>query len=88
MNGVFWSLSEQLMLQVLRDKGPLNAARLFGWYTTHYEPLPFLGDTGYWLVIDGLADARPLISRSRVNGKWNSPGRALICSSVGQTGWP
>jgi hypothetical protein len=69
------SLSEQLTLRVLRDKGPMNAARLFGWYTNHYEPLPFLGDTGYWLVIKGLADPRPLISRSRVtsrvNGKWN-----------------
>ena len=51
------SLTEQLTLRILRDKGPMNAARLFGRYTNHYEPLPFLGDTGYWLVVDGLAEA-------------------------------
>ncbi len=34
----------------------MNAARLFGWYSNHYEPLPFLGDTGYWSVLQGLAD--------------------------------
>jgi hypothetical protein len=28
----------------------MNAARLFGWYTNHYQPLPFRGDTGYWRV--------------------------------------
>ena len=51
------SLTEQLTLQILAEKGPMNAARLFGWYINHYEPLPFLGDTGYWLVLLGLANA-------------------------------
>ncbi len=50
------SLTEQLTLQILADKGVMNAARLFGWYSNHYEPLPFLGDTGYWSVLHGLAD--------------------------------
>ena len=52
------SLTQHLTLRILHDKGAMNAARLFGWYTNHYEPLPFLGDTGNWLVIHGLADAR------------------------------
>ncbi len=51
------SLVEQLTLQILADKGPMNAGRLFGWYVNHYEPLPYLGDTGYWWTIDGLANA-------------------------------
>lgn len=51
------SLTELLTLTILADKGPMNAARLFGWYTNRYEPLPFLGDSGYWYVIHGLACA-------------------------------
>lgn len=50
------SLTEQLTLQILADKGAMNAARLFGWYSNHYEPLPFLGDSGYWSVLHGLAN--------------------------------
>lgn len=50
------SLTEQLTLRILAEKGAMNAARLFGWYANHYEPLPFLGDSGYWRVISGLAD--------------------------------
>ena len=34
------SLTEELTLRILLDKGPMNAPRLFGWYTNHYEPLP------------------------------------------------
>lgn len=61
VNGL--SLTEQLTLQILADKGPMNAAQLFGWYTNHYEPLPFLGDSGYWSVIFGLAKAvRPAVA--------------------------
>ncbi|WP_455365752.1 DUF1835 domain-containing protein [Kaarinaea lacus] len=56
------SLTEQLTLQILNDKGEMNAARLFGWYTNHYEPLPFLGDAGYWIILSGLADVeRPAL---------------------------
>jgi hypothetical protein len=51
------SLTEQLTLQILAAKGAMNAPRLFGWYTNHYEPLTFMGDTGYWNVLRGLADA-------------------------------
>ncbi|MBI3898321.1 MAG: DUF1835 domain-containing protein [Gammaproteobacteria bacterium] len=51
------NLTEQLTLQIVADKGAMNAARLFGWYCNHYEPLPFMGDTSYWRVISGLAKA-------------------------------
>jgi len=60
------NLTEQLTLQILKDKGDINAARLFGWYTNHYEPLTFLGDTGYWLVLNQLANAQyPAITIDR-----------------------
>jgi len=51
------NLTENLTLQILADKGPLNAARLFGWYTNHYEPLTFMGDTGYWHTLTDLSQA-------------------------------
>jgi len=57
------SLTEQLTLKILAEKGPMRAPRLFGHYTNEYEPLPFLGDSGYWIVLRGLADAKePAIS--------------------------
>jgi hypothetical protein len=51
------NLTENLTLQILDDKGPMNAGRLFGWYTNHYEPLAFMGDSGYWHVLEELATA-------------------------------
>ena len=49
------SLVEELTLRILADKGSINAVRLFNWYTNHYEPLTFLGDTQYWENIHRLA---------------------------------
>lgn len=51
------NLTENLTLTILRDKGDMNAARLFGWYTNQYEALTFMGDTGYWDVLQELASA-------------------------------
>jgi hypothetical protein len=73
VNGL--SLTEQLTLQILAEKEPMNAARLFGWYTTHYEPLPFMGDGSYWAVLLGLAKApKPALKideRSDMPKEWN-----------------
>lgn len=53
------SLTERLTLSILAEQGPQNAAQLFyHWYTTRYEPLVFMGDSSYWRVLDGLAQAR------------------------------
>jgi hypothetical protein len=51
-------LTEHLTLQILGEKGAVTGARLFSVYTNEYEPLPFLGDSGYWTVLSGLATAR------------------------------
>ncbi len=51
------NLTENLTLQILDEKGQINAARLFGWYTNHYEPLTFMGDSGYWHVLEDMAIA-------------------------------
>ncbi|MET0091078.1 MAG: DUF1835 domain-containing protein [Candidatus Thiodiazotropha sp.] len=52
------SLSERLTLRILREQGPQPAPRLFyHWYTTIYEPLVFMGDSSYWLLLKDLAEA-------------------------------
>lgn len=50
-------LSEQETLRILADKSAMNAARLFGWFQNHYDPLPGMGDAFYWKLLKGLADA-------------------------------
>jgi hypothetical protein len=50
-------MTEELTLRILSDKGVMTAGKLWGWYTGHYEPRPFLGDTGYWKVLAGLSKA-------------------------------
>lgn len=69
------SLTEHLTLQILGEKGRMNAARLFGWYTNHYEPLPFMGDSGYWAVLHGLANNRnpalKIEERGDMPKEWN-----------------
>jgi hypothetical protein len=53
------SLSERLTLTILHEQGAQSAADLFyHWYTCRYEPLVFMGDSSYWLVLEGLADAK------------------------------
>jgi hypothetical protein len=67
------NLTENLTLQILADKGPMNAARLFGWYTNHYEPLTFMGDSGYWHVLEDLSQViHPAIGLNKLGEKPNT----------------
>lgn len=60
------NLSENLTLQILDEKGSMNAGRLFGWYANHYEPLAFMGDSAYWRLLEELATAtHPAVSLTR-----------------------
>lgn len=86
-------LSERLTLKILAEQGPLDAASLFyRWYTTVYEPLPFMGDSSYWVLLDKLAHApQPAITLHKATGKvidWHvslTPfGRQLL---AGQAHW-
>ena len=49
--------SEQTTLRILQENGPMNAARLLGWFQNHYDPLPGMGDLFYWKLVNGLAEA-------------------------------
>lgn len=56
------SLTEQLTLDLLAERGPQPAKALFQQLTTQREPLPFMGDLMFWVVLRGLAaGATPLI---------------------------
>lgn len=65
------SLTERITLQILATHGPMDAATLFyRWYTTVYEPLPFMGDSSYWIVVDELAQApHPAITLAKLTEK-------------------
>ncbi|NVJ70433.1 MAG: DUF1835 domain-containing protein [Alphaproteobacteria bacterium] len=56
------SLTEELSLKMLMEKGPMTAGDMFRELTFKRDPLPFLGDAMYWydlkrLVIGGAIDA-------------------------------
>jgi hypothetical protein len=51
------SLAEELTLRILSEKGSMAPVRLWSWYNGHFEPLPFMGDSRYWKVIDALANS-------------------------------
>ncbi len=52
------ALSERITLHILAEQGTLDAPTLFyHWYTCVYEPLPFMGDSSYWLMLESLANA-------------------------------
>jgi hypothetical protein len=60
-------LAEELTLKILSDKGALTPSRLWVWYNSHYEPLPFMGDSYYWRIVKGLTNSEePAL---RVTGK-------------------
>ena len=66
------SLSEHTTLRILQEKGPMNAARLFGWFQNHYDPLPGMGDAFYYKWVHGLAEAdEPAIHLHRRGDKPN-----------------
>lgn len=84
------NLTENLTLKILDEKGEMNAARLFGWYTNHYEPLTFMGDTSFWNILDELANAEhPAITLNKQGEKPNQwqlaitqTGRDLLANKL------
>jgi hypothetical protein len=63
------SMVEELTLRILSDKGSLTPARLWGWYNGHYEPMPFMGDSEYWRVIERLSQSDDPALRTNKRGE-------------------
>jgi len=57
------SLTERLTMEIVRDQGPLRAASAFRALTLRYEPLPYLGDTLFRWIIQGMADGDAAVLR-------------------------
>jgi len=56
------SLTERLLLRILAQKGELPAGRVFAQLMTHDEPLPYLGDMMFHVLLQPLIHApRPLL---------------------------
>jgi hypothetical protein len=57
------SLTEQLILEIVRDLGPLPLGRIFAELMRLREPLPYLGDTMFRWMARGLVNQKvPLLS--------------------------
>jgi hypothetical protein len=79
------SLSAHLTLEVLAERGPMEARELFRVLTIEREPLPFLGDLMYWRELDALsAAARPAIEApsNETHGAW--PHRSVRITDLGE----
>ncbi|AUG54966.1 DUF1835 domain-containing protein [Thalassospira marina] len=53
------SLTQQLVLEILDEAGPLTAGRVFGRLMRDKEPLPFLGDLMFWHVLEDMTTIAP-----------------------------
>jgi len=79
------SLTQQLMLQILADEGPLTGGALFGRLTSGPEPLPFLGDLMFWHVLADLGQAsRALYQVDGDDGGLPWPKRRLAITETGR----
>jgi hypothetical protein len=86
------SLTERLTLEILAEQGAISAHRLFVILVQEKEPLPYLGDTMYWRILDNLhqsehppfeitGETRELPWPQRVL-KLTEMGRALLYGEV------
>lgn len=85
-------LAANLVLRALAERGALAAGRLFGVYTQYYEPLPYLGDTAFALLLERLSGAaHPALGIAPAGAdRWaarvalNATGRELL---AGRADW-
>jgi len=76
------SLTQQLTLEIIAEKGPLRAGAVFRELMTRREPLPFLGDLMFWhvLVDMGQSSHPPFTCRDKT-APW--PERTLDITRAG-----
>jgi hypothetical protein len=75
------SLTQQLVLRILAEEGPLTGGRLFNALMTRYEPLPFLGDLMFWHVLEDFAASSEDPFTQSGTGEW--AGRRLAPTAYG-----
>jgi len=79
------SLTQQLVLEILAEAGPLSAGRVFGRLMRDKEPLPFLGDIMLWHILADMATVadgtEPPFSIDDTTLPW--PDRTLTLTETG-----
>ncbi|MEM8604922.1 MAG: DUF1835 domain-containing protein [Cyanobacteria bacterium P01_H01_bin.121] len=79
------SLTQQLTLELLTQHPGQIAGRLFGQLVTEREPLPYLGDTMFWYILEDLQQTeQPLftIAADDLEKPW--PRRSLTITDLGR----
>lgn len=75
-------LTQQLVLEMLADSGPLSGGKLFHILMTEKEPLPFLGDQMFWYVLDDMGRTRLPLYQVQDELPW--PKRKLSITETGE----
>lgn len=73
------SLTEELSLKILAERGPITAGKLFGMLMRDAEPLPYLGDQMYWYDLGRLVDGGAVDASA---GDW--PEREMAITDLGR----
>jgi hypothetical protein len=80
------SLTERLTLEILTQQGAITAHRLFRTLVLEKEPLPYLGDTMYWYVLNHLYQSEnPPLEITAETRELPWPQRVLQLTQTGQT---
>lgn len=77
-------LTERLILEIVRDHGPLSVGKTFAYLMAEREPLPYLGDLMFWWLLQPLITApQPVLEISETQQEW--PHRQLVLTALGQS---
>ncbi|SDK35889.1 DUF1835 domain-containing protein [Billgrantia gudaonensis] len=75
-------LTERLILETVRDHGPLPVGKAFAYLMREYEPLPYLGDLTFWWLLQPLiATPQPPLEIGEAHEEW--PHRRLSLTDLG-----
>ena len=75
-------LTQRLVLRILADHGALPAGKVFGLLMMRYEPLPFLGDLMFHVLLQPLINASQPLLNEGPGANW--PQRQLRLTALGE----
>jgi len=76
-------LSEQLTMQLVAERGPITVGEVFRAMMREREPLPYLGDTMFWWMLQPLLGGNKPLLVSEQDDQTPWPDRALNVTSHG-----
>ncbi|MFD2205540.1 DUF1835 domain-containing protein [Kiloniella antarctica] len=80
------SLTQQITLEILYEKGTIKSGKLFSILMREREPLPFLGDLMFWSILNELVKAKkPLITYGKIAPDTPWPERKISLTNTGRS---